>query len=238
MLSSYFTPQAFEWSMVALIFAEGFLAFLSPCMLPLLPVYLLYLTGSEDQKAKRGTFLLRTVFFILGFTLVFMLLGAGATAIGSILERYRTVLERIGGVLLILLGLSYIGLFRIPFLNGGGGKKAPTKVLSYGGAVLFGIAFAFSFTPCIGTFLGAALLMAGQTASLWSGLLLLFAFSMGLGVPLFLAALFYHSLSGVLTFLKKHLREIQIVSGVLLILFGLLMVFGIFGYWMGLLNVA
>ena len=231
MLTSFFAVPVFEPGMMALIFVEGLAAFLSPCILPMLPLYLLYLAGETEEAQARP--LLKILCFILGFTLVFLLLGAGATAIGQLLHQYQGWLGRIGGLVMILLGLSYMGVFQLPFFHRIKCGSAPKK-LSPLKAIAFGAALAVSWTPCIGPLLGSALLMAGKSASLWGGLLLLLCFSLGLGIPFLATGLLYHKLSGVLAFLKRHTRTIQLFSGALLILAGLTMLFDLFKYWSAL----
>ena len=231
MLSGFFAAPAFEPGMMAIIFVEGLAAFLSPCILPMLPIYLMYLAGETDAKQK--TPLVKILCFILGFTLLFLALGAGATAIGKLLQQNQLWVQRISGIMMIVMGLSYMGLFRLPFLHHGRGASAP-KELSPLRAIAFGAALAISWTPCIGPLLGSAMLMAGQTASLWNGLLLLCCFSLGLGVPFLLSGLMYHKISGTLGFLKRHARKIQLVSGALLVIVGLLLTLDLFKYWVGL----
>lgn len=224
----YLAAPQFSWSMLALVFFEGVLAFVSPCILPMLPVYALYLAG--DDGAGRRRLVYNTLCFVLGFTLVFMALGAGATALGQLLQTHLVWLSRAAGVVLILLGLHYIGVLRLGFLSRGINLAAPTH-LTPGKALAFGATFAVAWTPCLGTFLGAALMLAGQSGSLWQGLLMLLFFSLGLGVPFALVAILHHRLAGTFAFFKQHLRAIQIVSGALLILCGFAMALGLFGYW-------
>ena len=255
MLADFLSAPAFSWSMLALVFVEGLAAFLSPCILPMLPVYLLYLAGDDaalsgaphgaaaigvigevkpgDARARRRL-LANTLCFVLGFMLVFMAMGAGATALGRALHDHLVWLTRLSGVLLVVLGLQYVGLLRIGWLARAGGRQGPRGALSPLRAVAFGAAFAVTWTPCVGTFLGAALMLAGRSASLWQGLGMLACFSLGLGVPFTLAALLYDRLAHALGFMRRHVRTIQWVSGALLIVFGVLMLTGVFGAWSGL----
>ncbi len=246
MLTQYFSVPTFTAGMLVLVFLEGLAAFLSPCVTPMIPVYLLYLGGDADLsqepnqngKKNRRRLLYNTGGFVLGFTLLFMALGAGATAVGRLLAAHLSLLSRLGGVVLILMGLQALGVLRgldlSALFHRKGGGHDPSHALTPLRAVAFGATFAVAWTPCVGAYLGAALTMAGQSASLPAGLLLLFCFSMGLGVPFLVIALLYSRLTGALGWIKRHLRIIQIVSGVLLLLFGLLMLFGVFGYWKGL----
>ena len=234
--------------MLALVFVEGLAAFLSPCVLPMIPVYLLYL-GGGDQGNRRQT-LLNTGGFVLGFTLLFMALGASATALGRLLIAHKAQLSRLGGAALILMGLHAMdafralrmprrlqGLFAQRNRHNQRGSRAPlaeslaSKTLTPLRAVAFGAVLAVTWMPCAGVYLGAALTMAGGTASLPTGMLMLLCFSLGLGIPFLLLALLYRRLTGVLSWLKRHLRAIRLVSGALLIAFGVLMAAGAFGYW-------
>ncbi len=236
MISQYFSAPAFSPGMLALVFVEGLAAFLSPCILPMLPVYLLYLGGGEAGAERKSRRLLmgNTGGFILGFTLLFLALGAGATALGQLLQTHLPLLMRLSGVVLILLGLQATGVLRALPWFGGRAAKAPAAALTPLRSMVFGAALAVTWTPCVGVWLGAALTMAAQSASLWHGLLMLLCFSLGLGIPFALLALLYHRLSGALGWIKRHLRTIQLISGVLLIVFGVLMLCGAFGLWSGL----
>ncbi|MDR3051378.1 MAG: cytochrome c biogenesis protein CcdA [Oscillospiraceae bacterium] len=228
-------PPAFAWYMLAAAFAEGLAAFLSPCVLPMLPVYALYLAGEETEETRqtRRAALLRTGCFVLGFTLVFMALGAGATGLGRLLAAWQGALTRLAGGLLVLMGLWYAGGFRLPW--GGAALRAPARLTPWR-ALAFGAGFAVTWTPCAGVMLGAALVLAGQSAHLAQGLLLLLCFSLGLGVPFALTALLYRRLAGALRFLKRHSRAVRRVSGALLAALGVLMLCGGQGYWQGLFS--
>lgn len=234
MLTQYFSAPEFSYAMLALVLVEGLAAFLSPCILPMLPVYLLYL-GGGDTKGRRAL-LYNTGGFVLGFTLLFMAMGAGATVLGKLLQTHLPLLMRLGGALLIVMGLQAMGvLHAIGWRRKGGTQRSgPKDALTPLRAVAFGAAFALTWTPCVGPLLGAALTMAGQSANLLHGLALLLCFSLGLGIPFVLMAILYHKLTGTLNWLKRHLILIQRVSGALLIVFGILMLTGVFGVWSGL----
>jgi len=229
---------------LALVFVEGLAAFLSPCVLPMIPVYLLYL-GGGGQNSRRQT-LLNTAGFVLGFTLLFMALSAMATTLGRLLNAHQVLLTRLGGAALILMGLHAMGVFpgffsglmqRIFHKAKHSGGRPPlaqalaSKSLTPLRAVAFGAALAVTWMPCAGVYLGAALTKAATAASLPAGMLMLFVFSLGLGIPFLLLALLYHRLTGALNWLKRRQRAIQWISGALLIAFGLLMALGAFGYW-------
>ena len=215
-----------------LLFLEGFLAFISPCMLPMLPVYMMYL-AAERENGKRAS-VVNTIGFVAGFTLVFMAMGATATSLGAMLDAHRVVLQRASGVVIIIFGLHFLGVFRIGFLDLE--KKLDVKVAKRGfiGALLFGGAFSLGWTPCLGPFLGSALMLAGNGKTAAEGVFYLFVFSMGLGIPYILAALFFTRIKGVFTWLKSHGKIIKKVSGVVLVAAGLAILTDTFGYWAAL----
>lgn len=224
---------------ILLVFFEGLLAFVSPCILPMLPVYIAYLAGQEQQEdGKNKSLIFNTLGFILGFTIVFVAMGATATGIGRILQDYRLLIQRISGIIIIIFGLHYMGVFKIGFLNKDTrfSGKEKTKNLTFITSILFGMAFSFGWTPCIGPLLGSALVLAANKATIFHGMLLLLVFSAGLGLPFFLSALILDKLKSVFNFIKKHMKVITIISGVLLILTGLALVFDVFGYWAGLFS--
>lgn len=221
-------------SLFGLTFVEGLLAFLSPCILPLLPIYLMYLSGNERVAGSSGPLIRNTLGFIVGFTVVFVLLGATASGLGSLLSQYRVFFLRLSGVIVIMFGLNYLGVLNIRFLNRTRNVGAKTHDLTFGSSILFGAAFSFGWTPCLGAFLGTALLLASNTGTLYQGMGLLFMFSLGLGVPFFLTALLWNRLQGTLEFIKRNLHRIQMISGGLLVIVGLLMVFDLFGSYVRL----
>jgi len=212
-----------------LLFLEGLLAFVSPCMLPMLPVYLMYL-AAETEQGKRAS-VVNTVCFVAGFTLVFMALGATATALGSLMQAHRLFLQRASGVIIALFGLHFMGVFRLGFLDVEKRFELKSGRSGLAGALLFGAAFSLGWTPCLGPFLGSALMMAGNGKTVAQGVFYLFVFSMGLGLPYIAAALFFTNIKGVFQWLKKRGQTIKVVSGVLLLIMGLLLATDTFGYW-------
>ena len=204
----------------AITFLEGFISFISPCMLPLLPLYISYFAGGADKRHK---VFLRALSFVLGFTVVFSLLGLFAGTLGAFLREYRTAVNIAGGTLIIIFGLSYLELIRLPFFRGiRNGRTADTVVSAF----LFGIVYSVSLTPCIGAFLGSALALAGASGTALKGVLLLVTYSLGLGVPFLISALLIERLNTAFTFIKKNYRVINIVCGSFLILIGILMALG------------
>lgn len=203
-----------------LTFLEGVISFISPCMLPMLPVYISYFAGGADKK--RLVFV-RALCFVLGFTAVYAAMGLGAGALSMLLMRYRTAVNIISGIIVIIFGLSYLEVIHLPFFKGIKGTKSASSALS---AFLFGIIYSVSLTPCVGAFLGSALTMAATSGTALRGTLLLVSYSLGLGVPFLLSAVLIKQLSGAFAFIKKHYRIINIVCGVFLILIGVLMCTG------------
>ena len=202
-------------------FLEGFISFISPCMLPMLPLYISYFAGGADKKHK---VFLRAFSFILGFTVVFSLLGLFAGTLGAFLKEYKTVVNIVGGLLIVVFGLSYLEVIKLPFFKGMQSGRTANTVVS---AFLFGIIYSVSLTPCIGAFLGSALALAGTSGTAVKGVLLLVTYSLGLGAPFLLSALLIEKLNTAFTFIKKHYRVINIVCGCFPILVGILMACGL-----------
>ncbi len=202
-------------------FLEGIISFISPCMLPMLPLYISYFAGNADKKRH---VLLRAAGFVLGFTVVFGLLGIFAGAVGSFLIKYQTAVNIISGCIVILFGLSYLEVFRIPFFNGMSGGHRVTGVFS---AVLFGMIYSVSLTPCVGAFLGSALMLASAAGTALKGLLLLLVYSLGLGVPFLISAVLIDKLNSTFRFIKSHYRIINLICGSFLILVGAMMALGL-----------
>ena len=202
-------------------FLEGFISFISPCMLPMLPLYISYFAGGADKKHK---VFLRAFSFILGFTVVFSLLGLFAGTLGAFLKEYKTVVNIVGGLLIVVFGLSYLEVIKLPFFKGMQSGRTANTVVS---AFLFGIIYSVSLTPCIGAFLGSALALAGTSGTAVKGVLLLVTYSLGLGAPFLLSGLLIEKLNTAFTFIEKHYRVINIVCGCFLILVGILMACGL-----------
>jgi len=216
-------------------FAAGLFSFVSPCVLPLIPAYISYISGVSIQQLKdtaaltggqRFTILVNAFAFVLGFSIVFILLGATATLIGSFLTAKAGIIMKIGGVIIVVFGLHLTGLIRIPFLNYEKRFEVHAKVASFFSVMLMGAAFAFGWTPCVGPILGTILLYAGTQETVTKGVLLLSAYSLGLGIPFILTALAVNAFFRVFAKIRKAFRAIEIASGVLLILIGILVFFG------------
>jgi cytochrome c-type biogenesis protein len=215
----------------------GAISFLSPCVLPLVPPYLCYMAGvtvddfraGGEQAAKSGARLalvLASVAFVLGFTTVFVALGAGASTIGRFLRAWQDTLAIVAGIVIILMGLNFLGLIRIPLLSREARFQAEGKPASAVAAYLMGLAFAFGWTPCIGPVLGPILTLAGGRETVGEGALLLFAYSIGLGIPFLAAAIFSGAFMRFMSKFRMHLGRVEKAIGALLVVAGIFFVTG------------
>lgn len=220
----------------AVTFLEGIITFISPCVLPLLPVYILYFAGGESAESRRSRAAVNALGFVAGFTVIFMILGVFAAGAGGFLVRYATEVNLVTGAIVIIFGLNYTGLLKISFLNRTAKPSAKVRPNTFFSSLLFGAVFAIGWSPCTGAFLGSALMLASQQGSHLEGTLLLLAYSLGLGVPFMLFALLTDSLKGAFDFIKKHYRVINIICGIFLIAVGILMMTGIFSRLTALLK--
>ncbi|MBR7081626.1 MAG: sulfite exporter TauE/SafE family protein [Oscillospiraceae bacterium] len=211
-------------------FLEGIISFISPCMLPMLPVYVTYFAGSADEKRRVFP---RALSFVLGFTLVFSLLGLFAGTLGSALARYQTAVNIVCGAIVIMFGLSYLGVIPMNFLKGVKKAREASGIFS---AFLFGMIYSLSLTPCVGAFLGSALMLAASEGGAFKGLLLLLVYSLGLGIPFVLSAVLIDKLRGAFDFIKRHYKVINAVCGVFLIIVGVAMALGLLGELMNIFS--
>jgi cytochrome c-type biogenesis protein len=207
-------------------FSAGLLSFLSPCVLPLVPSYITFITGMtlEDLQQRRHETLLHAVVFVCGFSLIFLALGAGATLFGQVMLRNRDIISRVGGVLVIVFGLYLLGAFNLGFLARDTRLHLANKPLGYFGTLVVGIAFGAGWSPCIGPILGAILTMAANEADLQRGMVLLGAYSLGLAVPFLLAAVMVERFLAAFAKLRNRMVWVNRFAGALLILVGVLMV--------------
>lgn len=213
-------------------FLEGVITFISPCLLPMLPIYISYFAGGGERKTSKT--LKNATGFILGFTIIFVLMGALAGSFGQLLNKYSTIVNIVTGLIVIFFGLNFIGVFKLNIFKGT--KMGKTENLGFFSSLLFGIVFSIGWTPCVGAFLGSALMMATSQGKVLEGIIMLLLYSLGLGIPFFLSAILIDKLKGAFTFIKKHYKIINIVCGSLLILVGVLMVTGLFGKFIMLLS--
>jgi len=207
-------------------FLEGIITFISPCVLPMIPLYILYFAGGEEKKTSRT--LVNALGFVLGFTVIFVALGLFAGSVGNFLTRYQTAVNAVTGLVVVIFGLHYTGVLRIAFLDKTLKPGADVKPTTFPAAALFGVIFAIGWSPCTGAFLGSAMLMAANGQSRLGGMLLLLSYSIGLGVPFVLCAVLIDKLKGAFTFIKRNYRIINVICGVFLILIGILMATGLF----------
>ena len=215
-------------------FGAGFLSFISPCVLPLIPGYISYVSGMslEDMRTAdadaRRRLITSTLLFILGFSLIFMAMGASASAIGAFLHDNLRLVQKVAGVILVILGLHLAGLFRIGFLNRDTRIQTSRRPASALGALVVGMAFGFGWTPCIGPILGGILAIAGSKNTVGEGVLLLAVYSAGLGIPFLLTSLAIDRFFTASAKVRRYYRAIEILSGILLVLLGVLMITGRF----------
>lgn len=227
-------------------FIAGLASFVSPCVLPLVPIYLAQLVGQsvyqstngqEDRPARLTTFL-HSAIFVLGFTLAFVALGATASALGNFLRAHQVQLRQIGGIVLIIIGLHLAGILKLPFLYWQKRFTFHPARPSYSASLLIGIIFAIGWTPCVGLILGAILGMAASAGTLTQGVLLLLTYSLGLGIPFLLLGLGIDQVSKALKWLKPHLGKIEIATGVAMILAGVMIYFNLLLYLNQYFNVS
>ena len=203
-------------------FFEGILTFISPCLLPMLPVYISYFAGGEADSKK--TFR-NALGFILGFTILFTAMGALAGTLGSFLSKYQMAVNIVSGLIVIFFGLNFMGVIKLNLFKGS--ARMQTGNLGFLSSLLFGMIFSIGWTPCVGAFLGSALMLASQQGHVLEGTLMLLSYSLGLGIPFLLSAVLIDQLKGAFNFIKRHYTVINYICGGLLILVGILMATGI-----------
>ena len=208
-----------------LTFLEGIITFISPCLLPMLPIYVSYFAGGEEEKTTKKT-LINSLGFVLGFTLVFVTLGAFSGALGSFFQRYKLVLNIVTGLIVIFFGLNFLGVLKLNIFKGIKNPFAGKK-LGFFSATLFGMIFSIGWTPCVGAFLGSALSLAAGPGDILTGVLLLLCYSLGLGIPFVISAVLIDELRGAFGFIKRHYRVINTVCGIFLCVVGVLMMTGL-----------
>ena len=214
-------------------FLEGIITFLSPCLLPMLPIYVSYFAGGGERSTRKT--LTNALGFILGFTLVFVAMGALAGTLGSFLKSHQTAVNIVSGLLVIFFGLSFLGVFRLSFFQGSR-FRVDGEHMGFFSALIFGLIFSLGWTPCVGAFLGSALALASQQGHVVQGMVMLLAYSLGLGVPFLLSALLIDKLKSTFDWVKRHYTIINRISGGLLIAIGLLMATGTLGRLLALLS--
>ncbi len=230
-----------------ILFLEGIITFISPCLLPMLPLYVSYFAGSSSSAEKNsGTALKNSIGFVIGFTVAFVAMGAMASSLGGLLIRHRLWVDIISGLIIVLfglsmlLGVSFIGAFfgRLKRRLMPKGVTFNVNSLGFFKSVLFGLIFSVGWTPCVSAFLGSALLMASQQGHILEGMLMLFIYSLGLGIPFVISAVLIDSLKSTFNVIMKHHNKINIVSGVFLIFIGIAMMTGYMSKLLALLSSA
>ncbi|MBP3454256.1 MAG: sulfite exporter TauE/SafE family protein [Clostridia bacterium] len=214
-------------------FLEGIITFISPCLLPMIPIYVSYFAGGGQRDWRRS--LKCALGFVLGFTVVFMLLGALAGTLGSFLTRYQTAVNLVMGLIVIFFGLHFLGIIKVNLFRGSQ-RQVDTTNLGFVSSMVFGMVFSIGWTPCVGAFLGSALALASQQGSVVVGVVMLLCYSLGLGIPFIISALLIDRLKGAFNAIKRHYDVINKVCGALLIVIGVAMATGLLGKLLALLS--
>lgn len=214
-------------------FLEGIITFISPCLLPMLPIYISYFAGENTGSSRRTV--ISACGFVLGFTTIFVAMGALAGTVGAFLSRYHTAVNVISGLIVVLFGLSFLGLFEIRLFRGFRAGNA-RKASGFFPAMIFGLVFSVGWTPCVGAFLGSALMLASQQGQALAGTLMLLCYSLGLGIPFVVSAIVLDKLKNAFDFIKRHYAVINKISGGILVLVGILMATGLFGRFLSYIS--
>ena len=204
--------------MYVLLFLEGLASFISPCVLPMLPLYLSYLTAKDDNKVIKNS-----IGFILGFTITFVILGLLSSTIGTYLTSYMYYIKIVFGLFIVLLGLNYMNLIKLPFINKEAKISFKFKNKNFFEALLFGLVFSITWTPCVGVFLGTALMQVMENGNIINGVISLLIYSLGLAIPFLLSSVFIKKFNNF-EFIKKHYNIVINISGIILIIFGFYMI--------------
>lgn len=204
-------------------FLEGIASFISPCVLPMLPIYISYFAGKEDSKTSRA--LLNSIGFVIGNTIIFILFAIIASYAGALALGIQKYIKILFGVVIIILGLNYMGILKIKFLNKEIRVKNKIDDFTFFKTILFGMMFSISWTPCIGSFLGSALLLIANKQNILQGILLMLVYSIGFGIPFIISAVLIEKLKNFYNLIKKNYKTIKIISGVILIVMGVYVIF-------------
>ena len=205
-----------------LIFLEGIASFISPCLLPMVPIYISYFIGEDNQNNKKA--IMNSIGFVLGFTIVFLIFSIFASSIGFLLSNYIKYIKIFFGILIILFGLNYMEILKIEILNKTRIKKLNFKNFNFFKSIIFGMLFSISWTPCIGTFLSSALLLIAKGQNILKGIILMLIYSVGLGIPFIISAILIEKLKKVFDCIKKHYDMIKNISGAILVISGIYMI--------------
>lgn len=202
-----------------LTFLEGIASFISPCLLPMLPIYISYFVGEDDSNTRKA--FINSIGFVIGFTFIFLILSIFASSIGNLIVNYIKYIKIIFGILIILLGFNYMEILKIKFLNKTNIRKIEHKNLNFWKAIIFGLLFSISWTPCIGTFLSSALLLVAKEQDILKGIVMMLIYSIGLGIPFIVSAILIEKLKNVFQYIKSHYSIIKKISGIILIIAGI-----------------
>ena len=203
-------------------FLEGIASFISPCVLPMLPIYISYFAGQEYNKKHKA--LINSIGFVIGFSIVFVLLGVLASSLGSIILKYQNIIKILFGIIIIIFGLNMMETIRIPFLNKSFKPNIKKKEFNFISSMIFGILFSIGWTPCVGAFLGSALMMASTEGETLKGSILLLYYSIGLGIPFIISSILIEKLKKIFYWIKEHYKLINTISGLFLIIIGTIMI--------------
>ena len=214
-------------------FLEGIITFISPCLLPMLPIYISYFAGGGERSTKKTV--VNALGFVLGFTVVFTILGALAGTLGSFLIRYQTIVNIVCGAVVIFFGLNFLGILELNLFRGMSGE-IETENMGFFSAMLFGMIFSVGWTPCVGAFLGSALMLASTQGQMLKGVVMLLCYSMGLGIPFLISAVLIDKLKGAFLFIKKNYHIINAICGIFLIIVGIGMATGVLGRLLSMLS--
>ncbi|NLY77060.1 MAG: cytochrome c biogenesis protein CcdA [Tissierellia bacterium] len=220
--------MALENVSIPIAFGAGLLSFFTPCILPMIPAYIMYMTGStmEDEMSKRRLKVLtRTFGFVIGFTIIFIIMGTSASFIGRIFIRHKDLFSKISGILIILFGLNLMGILKLNIIGINRKVSAPKNVTRWFSSILMGMAFAAGWTPCFGPILASILIYASTSNTLFQGVFLLFIYSIGMAIPFILTALFINLFSGFLERTERVINYLPKISGLIMVIFGLLVFF-------------
>ena len=214
-------------------FLEGIITFISPCLLPMLPIYISYFAGGGERSTKKTV--VNALGFVLGFTVVFTILGALAGTLGSFLIRYQTIVNIVCGAVVIFFGLNFLGILKLNLFRGMSGE-IETENMGFLSAMLFGMIFSVGWTPCVGASLGSALMLASTQGQMLKGVVMLLCYSMGLGIPFLISAVLIDKLKGAFLFIKKNYHIINAICGIFLIIVGIGMATGVLGRLLSMLS--
>lgn len=203
-------------------FLEGIASFISPCVLPMLPIYISYFVGQEYEKKNKA--LINSIGFVLGFSIIFILLGVLASSLGSIILKYQNIIKIVFGIVIVIFGLNMMETIKIPFLNKTIKPNINKKEFNFISSTIFGILFSVGWTPCVGAFLGSALMMASTEGEVLKGSILLLCYSIGLGIPFIISSILIEKLKKIFTWIKEHYKIINTISGLFLIMIGIIMI--------------